>query len=128
MSCEASEILARALENDAYAQERGELEDIGMQYDEVLGQILPIDENPEQVTNMAFCFWDDWLDAKNHDWQFHEPMQESDWPRVARIIANSVRESSIPLDPVIRKLFVPIDRPPIPTAWQRIKAWLNRRA
>jgi hypothetical protein len=128
MPSEAAEILARALELDAEAQERGELDNIGMQYDEVLGQILPIDDIPDQVFNMAFGFWSDWLDAKNHNWLHHEPMTKSDWPKVARIIAQSVRELTIPSDPTIQKLFLPAPKAPRTSLFQRIKACFRRSA
>ena len=93
MSSEASEILAKALEADASAQESGQLDGIGMLYDEVLCEILPINDIPEPLFNLAFSFWGDWLDAKDHNWFHHEPLTSDDWPRIAKL-RNSSREKS----------------------------------
>lgn len=120
MSSEAAEILAQALELDAAAQESGELENIGMRYDDVLNEILPIDDIPDSIFNMAFAFWGDWLDAKNHNWFHHEPMTKDDWPRVARVMAQSVRDFEIPSDPVVQRLFLRPQNHPKPSLFKRI--------
>lgn len=128
MQSEAAEILAMALEADAVAQECGRIDGIGMRYDEIELQVLPINDIPDQVYGMVFSFWDCWLDAKNHDWQYHEPISESDWPRLARVIARSVREFSIPLDPLIRTHFLPDDPHQKASLIQQIKKYFSRRA
>ena len=63
MPSESAEILANALEADADAQVRGDFENIGMQWDEVYGEILPINEIPDPLFGLAMEFWDDWCDA-----------------------------------------------------------------
>ena len=57
MHSEAAEILANALEQDALAHEAGRMDELGMQYDPVLAQILPIDDIPPLISTLAFNFW-----------------------------------------------------------------------
>jgi len=121
---EAAEILAKALEVDALAHEAGQFANIGMRYDPVLGEILPINDIPEQLFGLAFGFWDCWLDAANHDWLHHEPMSKADWPNVARVISQCLRAGALPTDPMILNQFLP--KPPSPSLLQRLKQWFVR--
>ena len=103
----AGEILAKALEADASAQDRGEYSEIGMKYDEILCEVLPINDIPSDLFALAMNFWDDWCDAANHEWRYHEPCVERDWPRLARTIASHLRESTLPNDQSIIESFTP---------------------
>jgi hypothetical protein len=128
MSSEASEILAKALEADASAQESGQLDGIGMLYDEVLCEILPINDIPEPLFNLAFSFWGDWLDAKDHNWFHHEPLTSDDWPRIAKSIASHLRQGTLPEDQLILKLFQPASEPLTTSLFRRLSKWISSRA
>ena len=118
MTSESAEILARALEHDADTQEKNKTSEIGNRYDDVYSQILPINEIPEDLFGLAMRFWDDWVDASNHEWKYHEPLVESDWPRIARTIAAHLRDGTLPRDELILEQFLPKPKKPM---LQRIK-------
>ena len=56
----------------------------GSGYDEMNGA-LPrgVDVRWDKLF-IVLSFWDGWIDANNHEWQYYEPIQENDWPRLAR--------------------------------------------
>ena len=124
MNKEAAEILAEALEKDALDHESGNYDNIGLKWDDVYGQLLPIEEDIDQpVYGLAFNFWDDWCDASNHDWQYHEPITTNEWPKIAREIAASLRNGTPPNNQRILDHFLP--KPKIGIL-QKIKVWLFR--
>lgn len=110
MPSEAADILAKALEDDAAAHEAGQYSSIGERYDDVYGEILPIDDIPGPLSALAFRFWDDWCDASQHDWMYHEPIRKEDWPLIARTIAKCLRSGELPTDPLILREFTPEPR------------------
>jgi hypothetical protein len=119
MNKEAAEIFATALENDADEQDAGRYENIGMKWDDIYAQILPIEEDINTpIYNMAFRFWDDWCDASNHEWQYHEPITKNQWPQFARDLALSLRSGNIPTNQIIIDNFTP--KPKI-GVFQRLK-------
>ncbi|MFH2047046.1 MAG: hypothetical protein ABIK92_18105 [Pseudomonadota bacterium] len=123
MNTEAAEILASALEQDASDQESGKIKDLGMRYDEVENQLLPIEEDINKpIYGLAFIFWDDWCDAANHEWQYHEPIKPNEWPIFAREIAASLRAGVLPTNPKIIENFYP--KPKV-SLFNRIKAWFS---
>ena len=113
MASESAEILAKALEHDANIQEKNRISEIGNRYDDVICEILPINEIPEDLFGLAMRFWDDWVDASNHEWKYHEPFVESDWPKMARKIATHLREATFPNDELILEEFMPTPKKPI---------------
>jgi hypothetical protein len=32
---------------------------------------------------IALNYWDTWIDAKNHNWQYYKPLTDNDWPNLA---------------------------------------------
>ena len=108
MNPEAFEILAKALERDAAQQKSGKYSEIGMKWDEVYGEILPIEDDFENpLYSLAFNFWDAWADAANHEWQYHEPITKKDWPIFAKKIASSLRSGRPPTNKLIIESFYP---------------------
>jgi len=108
MNKEAAEIFAKALENDANDHDAGKYENIGMKWDDIYAQILPIEDdinNP--IYGMAFRFWEDWGDASNHEWQYHEPIKKEQWPIFARELAQSLKTGSMPQNQAIIENFKP---------------------
>jgi hypothetical protein len=96
MPGEEHEIMAAALEAEAALQEQGSIREIGENYDRTYGRILEINADYDESIGFAFTFWDNWVDASNHEWQYHEPIREPDWPRFAREIARAVRRGELP--------------------------------
>jgi hypothetical protein len=95
------EIIAAALEAAAALQERGAVRELGENYDSTLGRILEINADYDNSVSFAFTFWDNWVDASNHDWQYHNPIGEHDWPRFAREVAQAVRRGELPGNDVL---------------------------
>ncbi|MDH3377754.1 MAG: hypothetical protein OEQ39_12465 [Gammaproteobacteria bacterium] len=125
MTSESAEILAAALEADADAQERGETDNIGMKWDDVYGQILPINEIPDELFGLAMRFWDDWGDASRHDWQYHDPFEKEDWPMMSRKIAMHVRAGTLLTDDTILAHFKSKPSRPL---MERLRSWFHRNA
>jgi hypothetical protein len=76
---EEHEIMAAALEAEAALQERGSVREIGENYDPTYGRILEINADYDESVAFAFTFWDNWVDASNHEWQYHDPIAEREW-------------------------------------------------
>lgn len=83
------------MEHDAAAHEAGRYEEIASRLDDVHGKLLPNQDIDRLLFGLAINFWDDWGDAANHEWQYHEPTTEEDWPRFARQIAACLRSGSM---------------------------------
>jgi len=92
----ANAIVADALEAEAKLQESGDVKRLGDAYTPTYARVVEIDSNYGEAIGFAFTFWDEWADAANHDWQFHDPVTESDWPKFAREIAVAVRQGRVP--------------------------------
>ncbi len=123
MNLEATEILARALEADIETQELGNHLEIGEKWDDVYAELLPIEEeinNP--IYSLAFRFWDDWGDASNHNWLYHEPVTKEQWPVYAREIVSSLRACKLPESATIIEIFLP---KPKAGLIQKLKLWLS---
>jgi len=123
MNKEATEILATAIEKDALNHESGKYSKIGLSWDEVYGQLLPIEDIDQPMYGIAFRFWDDWCDAANHNWQYHKPIKSNEWPNLAREIAADLRSGIVSTNPIIIDNF---KQKPKQNIIKRIKAWLSR--
>lgn len=80
-SDDPEDILASALLADADAHEGNRFEDIGERYDDVLAGLLPLKDRWTLHVSVALEFWDGWVDARNHDWQYYPGIARDDWPR-----------------------------------------------
>jgi len=87
--------MAAALEAEAALHEQGSVREIGENYDPTYGRVLEINADYDESVGFAFTFWDNWVDASNHEWQYHDPIREHDWPRFAREIAQAVRRGEL---------------------------------
>ena len=96
MPGEEHEIVATALEAEAALQEQRSVRAIGENFDPTYGRILEINADYDESIGFAFTFWDNWIDASNHEWQYHDPIREHDWPRFAREVAQAVRRGELP--------------------------------
>lgn len=121
---EARQLLINNLTHDATAHEAGRFQDIGLDFDE-LDYNLPRDGGPEfDKLLLALTFWDGWIDARNHEWQYYEGIEEGDWPVLARRIAQALEMGDEITEPKVLARFRPPARQPVK---ERIK-WLLDRA
>jgi hypothetical protein len=104
------EIVAAALLRDAEAHAAGRFNVIGDSYDDVYGQILPLIEEPVTTVQLAFNFWDGWVDASNHEWQYYDGISREDWPRMAREIALALQAGKEITNPMLLERFGPRPR------------------
>ncbi len=123
MATEAAEILANALVADADAHEAKRYGEIGERYDDVYAQLLPLDGLSARSVRIAFDFWDGWIDARNHDWLYYDGIEQGDWPRHARFVAECLRSGRVPDDPTLQRHF---DRPPNAPLLVRLARLLRR--
>ncbi len=106
MALKAAEILAKALEEDACAQEQGALGDQSMRIENVCREIRPINDIPRPIFKLALKFWKQWALASQHSWHHGGSISESEWPEMARIIAQHVRIGTLPNNKLILDNFV----------------------
>lgn len=75
-----------ALTAAAIAHEADEFASLDIGYDYIDGN-LPRGAGDEfNKFFVALSFWDGWVDARNHDWQYYDPIGRDDWPKLARSI------------------------------------------
>jgi hypothetical protein len=120
---EADHILATALIADAIHHEAGRYRSLGDRYDEVEGELLPIQDLKERRFAIAFNFWDGWIDASNHNWYNYPGIAERDWPRLARHVAETLEYGDEPTDPLVLQHFAPENLVYTPPRWWQ---WLSR--
>jgi hypothetical protein len=121
-STEADEILAAALLDDAAAHESGAHDRIAMGYDDVYAQLLPIQDLRVRRFSIAFHFWDGWCDARNHKWLVTPGILETDWPKLARHIAERLRRGEDATDPRLIERFAPENLVPL---YRRLWKWVK---
>lgn len=114
------EVLAAALEADADAHEAGRHDAVGERYDDVLAEVTPFWDPRARRLSVGFHFWDCWVDARNHDWNYYPDAQEGDRPRLARAVAAALRSGEEPDGVPAPLLTTP------PTLWQRLRARYRR--
>ena len=90
------EIMACALEAEATFQEKGQYQNLGIAIDPTYESILEATSTIDTSISFAFTFWDNWVDAANHEWLYHEPIKKKDWPNHAREIAQAIRNAELP--------------------------------
>jgi hypothetical protein len=124
---ELRERFASSLESAAQAHEAGNLSDIETGYD-ALDQELPRGEGAEyDKLHIALHFWDGWIDARNHDWQYYEGIAEQDWPRLARVLAADLRADREIGEERILRHFDLRNSAARPSLWNRLRARLGKR-
>jgi hypothetical protein len=102
---EAKQFLIENLMLDATAHESGRYSDVGRSFDEFDAN-LPRDDQPEfNKLFIALNFWDGWIDARNHDWQYYSGINQSDWPVLARHIVRAIANDSEITEPAVLRHF-----------------------
>src|SRR5262245_43841954 len=125
MTGEEHEIMASALEAEATLQERGSIRKLGSNYDPTYARILEVNARYDESIGFAFTFWDNWLDAANHEWKYHEPISEREWPNFGREVAAAVRRGELPAN---QFLIDQISLEPRRSFWQWVKSLFVRAA
>ncbi|HET9712635.1 MAG TPA: hypothetical protein VFP64_12155 [Pyrinomonadaceae bacterium] len=123
---ELRERLASHLETAAEAQEASNPPAIETGYD-AFDEVLPRGEGPEyDKLHIALHFWDGWIDARNHDWQYYEGIAQQDWPQLARLIASDLRADREPQEKRILQHFDLREAGTQPSFLARLKSKLKR--
>ena len=104
---EVDEIVAAALLQDAHTHDAGSYDRIANRYDDVYGEVLPLEGNKARRIAIAFNFWDGWCDASNHEWRYYNRIAINEWPILARHIAEKLRHGEDASDPRVLELFSP---------------------
>jgi hypothetical protein len=109
------------LDAAARAQESGDLRAIEAGFDQ-LDSELPRDAGPEfDKLHVALHFWDCWIDASNHDWQYYPGLAAGDWPRLARAIVQDLQQNSEISDERVLERFDSHPQPTRTSLWSRLK-------
>lgn len=120
--------IAAELRVDAAAQEAGDIRSVGQRFDELHAAAQLADPEYSDMAGAAFTFWDWWIDARNHDWQYYDGIRREDWPRLARHIADQLESSGEISDPALLLHFKRITESREPGLLARAWASLTRRA
>lgn len=87
---EATKFVAENLLRDAEFHEAGHYQRVGENFDEYDAEIPRTDDPRFKKLHIALNFWDGWQDSRNHGWLFYKVIEKDDWPRLARIIIQSI--------------------------------------
>lgn len=115
----ARDAIVAALLRDAAAHEAGHYREIGSAYNDLDGTVPRGDDPDLRAVFVALRFWDGWIDARNHNWLYYDPVREEDWPRLARAVARDLAGGWTITDPIVLSHFDPQPRSPL---WERLKA------
>ncbi|MHC4745150.1 MAG: hypothetical protein ACYS8Z_24810 [Planctomycetota bacterium] len=102
---QAKAFLIKHLLEDADHHISGCFSRIGENFDE-FDHNLPRGAGPEfGKLHIALIFWDSWLDARNHDWQYYPKIKPDDWPLLAKLIAADIEADRDIQDKLIMEQF-----------------------
>jgi hypothetical protein len=113
--------LVEQLLNDALAHEVGRFEDIGSGFDDIEAALADNQTAEFHRLRVVKEFWDGWIDARNHDWRFYEPLARDDWPVLAREVAADLQADRDIENPKVLAMMQ--DPPPLRN---HLRDWLMR--
>jgi hypothetical protein len=91
---DAKSRIVEALERDAAAQERGDYEALGNDFDSIAAAI-PRDQPPRfNKILVALSFWDGWIHARDRAWKSHSKIQQAEWPVIAREVVQFLQSDA----------------------------------
>lgn len=105
-------MLIEGLLHDAAAHEASYYDKIGMQFEAFEHLLVEATDYNNNQIGLAYDFWDGWIDARNHDWRFYEPITEADWPKLARHVAQALADDRPITDRIVLDRFQHVPRPP----------------
>jgi hypothetical protein len=117
-------VLIEGLLHDAAAHEAGYYDKIGAQFEAFERLLAEVDGYTNNQVSLAYNFWGGWIDARNHDWRYYEPITDADWPKLARHIVQALQEDRPITEPMLLKHFQHLARPPLK---ERLKELFRRR-
>lgn len=122
---EAKQLFIAGLTRDAVAHEAQRFKDVGIGFDE-LDAGLPRGLGSEfDKLFIALNFWDGWIDARNHDWQYYKGIREADWPQLARQIVAALSEDREISESVVLAHFDLHERQPSKGVLRRLVDWIS---
>jgi hypothetical protein len=123
------EELALALNAAADSQDAGDLAAIEIGYDDLDGRLLRNADPRFDKLHIALHFWDGWIDSRNHEWLYYEPLSAADWPVLARAIAQQLQGNREIADESVLRHFDWRRRTKRQSVWTRLKGLVvGRRA
>jgi hypothetical protein len=101
----ARDALVTHLREDAAAHEAGRVDAVGRRFDAVVRD-FPRGSEPELTKlRIALTFWDGWIEARNGGWPGSIDIAKSEWPQLARVIADDLAGDREISDPRVRARF-----------------------
>lgn len=104
----ARQALVAGLLEDAAAHDAGRYGEIGRQLPAIRDSVAREDPSRNDRLRLALQFWNGWTDARNRHWPTGDttpPIGQSDWPRLARVLASDLAVDRDVTDPVITHRF-----------------------
>jgi hypothetical protein len=99
---ESSEHMARTLREAASAHRSRDFARLQSLYDQADAD-APRESGVDGVAiAYALRLLDAWVDAYNHRWQYHEPIESDDWPALAEEVAASLSDGGVFSPPKLR--------------------------
>jgi hypothetical protein len=102
---EAKQFLMENLMRDAIAHESDCYPDIGVGFDEFDANLPRFDRPEFNKLYIALNFWDGWIDARNHNWQYYSGINQWDWPILARRVVQAIADDGEITEPIILRHF-----------------------
>ena len=122
----ARDTLVAELRANALAHEAQQYDTIGRRFDRVEHD-FPTGTAPELGRlHIALAFWDGWIDARNNGWP-REPIKESDWPTLARAVADDLAADHDITNPLVLRRFDLVANPRLNERVQTLAARLRNR-
>lgn len=94
-----------ALRREADAQDQGRIGEVGAGFEKCDIYLPREGDSQFRALHIALNFWDGWTDARNHEWQYYEPIRKDDWPKLARSIALAIEAKEDVTDTVVLHKF-----------------------
>lgn len=101
----ASHFLITNLKCDIELHNQSKYEEIGRGFDEFDANLPRTQESRFHKLHIALVFWDAWIDARNHNWQYYDPIIKSYWPELAQYIINDIEKDREISNPLILQQF-----------------------
>jgi hypothetical protein len=118
---EVKQRLIDELLQSADAHEAGNIWQIDGSCEQLEEMLLTNNPEPEfDKLKIALEFWNGWIDSRNHDWMFYEGIEESDWPKLARLIVDDLKMERETADERVRSHFDYRISETKPGIWERL--------
>ena len=102
---EARQLAINSLENALDAHKNNDLLSIENGFEKYEGLVSESNVPANSLLYLTLEFWAGWSDSAIHNWLFYEPLKKDDWPRLAVIILEALKENKEITNPVILESF-----------------------